>query len=137
MDLYRRAAAKFGTTVHPVGLGSPGFVADTDEAALETAWPYYKQAIERNGGRGLPLTRRDVAREITHGSLYMGSPETVAQKMARAIRTLGVGRVDMLYTLGSMPAADRLRSVELYGAEVIPRVRELLSAEGAPLRRSA
>jgi probable LLM family oxidoreductase len=130
-DLYRRAAEKFGTTAHPVGMHSPGFVADTDEAAAKIVWPHYKASRDRIGrDRGWPpVTARDFEREIAHGSLYLGSPETVARKMATAIRTLGVGRFDMIYTTGSTPAADRLRSVELYGSEVIPRVRELLAAD--------
>lgn len=131
LDLYRRAAEKFGTTAHPVGMHSPGFVADTDAAAAKIAWPHFKASRDRIGrDRGWPpVTPRDYEREIEHGSLYLGSPETVATKMAAAIRTLGVGRFDMIYTTGSTPAADRLRSVELYGTEVIPRVRELLAAD--------
>lgn len=131
VDLYRRGAEKFGTTPHPVGMHSPGFVAETDEAAARIAWPHFKASRDRIGrDRGWPpVTARDYEREIAHGSLYLGSPETVAQKMAKAIRALGVGRFDMIYTTGSTPAADRLRSVELYGTEVIPRVRELLAAD--------
>jgi hypothetical protein len=53
--------------------------------------------------------------------------------MAASIRALGVGRFDMIYTTGSTPSADRLRSVELYGTEVVPRVRELLAADAEPV----
>jgi probable LLM family oxidoreductase len=35
IDLYRRAAEQFGATAHPVGMHSPGFIADTDEEARE------------------------------------------------------------------------------------------------------
>src|SRR5690348_1829536 len=31
VDLYQRAAKEFGTVAHPVGMHSPGFVAETDE----------------------------------------------------------------------------------------------------------
>jgi probable LLM family oxidoreductase len=129
VDLYRRAAAQFGTTAHPVGMHSPGFVADTDEEAVETVWPRYRVNRDRIGAqRGWPPVRReDYEAEIASGSLYIGSPETVATRMAQAIRTLDVGRFDMIYTSGSIPAAARLRAVELYGSQVIPRVRELLA----------
>ena len=132
VDLYRRAAAQFGTTAHPVGMHSPGFVAETDREAAETVWPRYRVIRDRIGAqRGWPpITRDEYEGEIAHGSLYIGAPETVARKVAAAIRTLGVGRFDMIYTSGSTPARARLRSVELYGTEVIPRVRELLAAEG-------
>lgn len=131
VDLYRRAAGQFGTTAHPVGMHSPGFVADTDEEAAEILWPHFKASRDRIGAsRGWPpMTRAAFEADREGGSLYLGSPETVAQRMASAIRTLGVGRFDMIYTTGSVPAEARLRSVELYGREVIPRVRELLAAD--------
>ncbi|GAB3345388.1 hypothetical protein GCM10027300_03400 [Modestobacter lapidis] len=131
VDLYRRAAAQFGTPAHPVGMHSHGFVADTDEEAVETVWPHYRASRDRIGAqRGWsPVRRQDYEAEIASGSLYVGSSETVATRMAEAIRTLDVGRFDMVYTSGSTPAAARLRAMELYGSQVIPRVRELLAGD--------
>jgi probable LLM family oxidoreductase len=129
LDLYRRAAAQFGTTAHPVGMHSPGFVADTDEEAREVFWPRYRVIRDRIGAlRGWqPIRREEYDHDIEHGSLYIGSPETVARKMARAIAELDVGRFDLIYTGGSQPASARLRAVELYGTKVIPLVRDILS----------
>ncbi|MFI6247638.1 LLM class flavin-dependent oxidoreductase [Streptomyces sp. NPDC051016] len=129
IDLYQRAADQFGTTAHPVGMHSPGFIADTDEEARERHWPYYRVIRDRIGAqRGRPPVRaEEYAREIEHGSLYVGSPETVARKVARAIQSLGVGRFDLIYTSGNQPISARLRAVELYGTKVIPMVRELLA----------
>lgn len=131
VDLYRRAAGQFGTTAHPVGMHSPGFVADTDVEAAELLWPRFKVSRDRIGAsRGWPpVTRAAFDAEIAEGSLYVGSPETVARRIAEAVSTLDVGRFDMIYTTGSVPASARLRSVELYGREVIPRVRKLLAAD--------
>ena len=131
IDLYRRAAAQFGTTAHPVGMHSPGFIADTDEEARELLWPRYKVIRDRIGAlRGWPPIRREeFDHEIEHGSMYVGSPETVAQKMAQTLGALDVGRFDLIYTMGFLPAAARMRAVELYGSVVIPRVRELLAAQ--------
>ena len=128
LDLYRRAAAEFGTTTHPVGMHSPGFIADTDEQAREVFWPPYRVLHDRIGAtRGWPPIRReDYDREVENGSLYIGSPETVARKIARAVSDLGVGRFDLIYTAGSQPASARRRAVELYGTKVIPTVREIL-----------
>ena len=61
------------------------------------------------------------------GSLYVGSPETVAGKIATTARALGLSRFDMKYSHGTLPHRALVRSVELYGTQVIPRVRELLS----------
>ena len=87
VDLYRRAAEQFGTTAHPVGMHSPGFIADTDEEAKEIFFPHYKVMRDRIGAlRGWPpVPRAEFEHEVEHGSLYVGSPETVARKMARAI----------------------------------------------------
>ena len=130
VDLYRRAADQLGTVAHPVGMHSPGFVADTDEQAKELFYPRYKVIRDRIGAqRGWPpLRRSEFDHEVADGSLYIGSPETVARKMARAIRALGVGRFDMIYTAGSLPVSARLRAVELFGAKVLPMTRELLAA---------
>ncbi|MCI3222575.1 LLM class flavin-dependent oxidoreductase [Streptomyces sp. NP-1717] len=128
-DLYRRAAEQFGTTAHPVGMHSPGFVADTDEEARALHWPHYKIVRDTIGAlRGWPpVTRSEYETEVEHGSMYVGSPRTVARKMAAVIKQLGVGRFDLVYTSGAQPVSARLRAVELYGTEVIPMVRELLA----------
>ncbi|MFE7890495.1 LLM class flavin-dependent oxidoreductase [Streptomyces sp. NPDC057412] len=129
IDLYERATAQFGTTAHPVAMHSPGFVADTDEEAREAHWPGYRVIRDRIGAlRGWPSVRREeYEAEIAHGSMYVGSPETVARKIAAAVRTLQVGRFDLIYTSGSQSVSNRLRSVELYGTKVIPMVRDLLA----------
>ncbi|GGL01085.1 LLM class flavin-dependent oxidoreductase [Streptomyces flaveus] len=129
IDLYERATDKFGTTAHPVGMHSPGFIADTDEEARELHWPHYKVIRDRIGAlRGWPPVRKEeYEAEIEHGSLYIGSPETVARKMARAIKALGVGRFDLIYTTGAQPISARLRAVELYGTKVLPMVRDILA----------
>jgi probable LLM family oxidoreductase len=130
VDLYRRATAQLGTTAYPVGLHSPGFIADTDEEARELFYPGYKVVRDRIGAlRGWqPLRREEFEQEITTGSLYVGSPETVARRVADAISALDVGRFDLIYSAGgAMAASARLRAVELYGAKVIPMVRDMLS----------
>jgi probable LLM family oxidoreductase len=129
VELYRRAADQFGTTAFPVGMHSPGFIADTDEEARELFWPRYRVLRDRIGAlRGwAPIRRADFDADVEHGSLYIGSPETVARRIAGAVRDLGVGRFDMIYTAGSLPVSARLRAVELYGAKVVPMVRDLLA----------
>jgi probable LLM family oxidoreductase len=130
IDLYRRAAEQFGTTAHPVGMHSPGFIANTDEEARELHWPHYRVIRDRIGAlRGWPPIRREeYEKEIEHGSLYIGSPETVARKIAYAVKALGVGRFDLIYTAGAQPISARLRAVELYGTKVIPMVRDILGS---------
>lgn len=128
VDLYRQASQEFGHEALPVGLHSPGYIGDSDKEARDAAWPAY-QAFHHQVGktRGWPpVTREQYEHEIEHGSLYIGSPETVAQKIAQAIKDLDVRRFDLVYGLGTATATDRIKTVELYGKVVIPRVRELL-----------
>jgi probable LLM family oxidoreductase len=131
VDLYRQAATQFGTSSDDIGIHSPGFIADSDEAAAEIAWPAHKINFDRIGkSRGWPpMKREQFDQEVQHGSLYIGSPETVAKKMAATIRLLGVNRFDLVYGGGPMPVSARLRMIELYGTKVIPRIRELLSEQ--------
>jgi len=131
VDLYRRAAAQFNHTAHPIGVHSPGFIADTDEEAIETAFPLFKEAMDKVGAtRGWqPMTRQHFMNEVKGGSMYVGSVETVAQKIARTLKTLDARRFDLVYGFGPMKASARRHMIELYGREVIPRVRELLTED--------
>ena len=65
--------------------------------------------------------------EVATGSLYVGSPETVARRIAASVKALGVGRFDLIYTVGPQPISARTRAVELYGSKVAPMVRDILA----------
>jgi alkanesulfonate monooxygenase SsuD/methylene tetrahydromethanopterin reductase-like flavin-dependent oxidoreductase (luciferase family) len=108
---------------------SPGHLAETDEGAREELWPAYQVMRNRIGAeRGWsPTSRAEFDREIAAGSLYVGSPETVARKIAETMRALGASRFDLKYSNGTLRHELMLRSIELYGREVIPRVRRLLA----------
>jgi probable LLM family oxidoreductase len=132
-ELYKKAAAEFGTQAGMIGMHSPGFIAETDEKAVAIAWPNHKKNFDNIGKtRGwAPVTRQQFDYEVLHGSLYVGSPETVAKKIARSIKTLGVNRFDLVYGGGPMPADARMTMIKLYANEVIPRVKELLKKDEA------
>jgi alkanesulfonate monooxygenase SsuD/methylene tetrahydromethanopterin reductase-like flavin-dependent oxidoreductase (luciferase family) len=66
-------------------------------------------------------------REAEHGSLYVGSPETVARKIAATVTALGAARFQMKYSAGPLPHDKLMRSIELYGSKVMPLVREMLA----------
>jgi probable LLM family oxidoreductase len=129
VDLYHRALAQLDMPDLPVGAHSPGHIAETDEQAAEELWPDYKIMRDRIGAeRGWgPMGREEYEQEIAHGSLYVGSPETVAQKIASTAKALGLARFDLKYSAGPLPHETLMRSIELYGSTVIPRVRELLA----------
>ncbi|WP_332117225.1 LLM class flavin-dependent oxidoreductase [Azorhizobium caulinodans] len=128
-ELYRRALEEARQPVLPLGVHSPGYIADTDEAAKEEMFGPYKTMRDRIGAeRGWPPMGRDeFEREVSHGSLYVGSPETVARKIATTAKALGLDRFDLKYSGGPIPHAGQMRCVELYGTKVIPMVRDMLA----------
>jgi len=133
VELYHRALAESGHEPLPVAVHSPGFVAATDEEAAEIVWPHARDMHNRIGAeRGWPkYTRGRFESDINHGALHLGSPETVARKIARTVRALGIQRFDLKYTNGTIPHEHMATAIELYGTQVIPRVRELLAEQSA------
>lgn len=131
VDLYQRAAQQFGQPNHPLGMHSHGVIADTEEEAYEIAYEYIKGAMDTIGKeRGwAPMNRQRFDFEVEHGSYYVGTPETVAQKIARMIKAVGVQRFDLIYGIGGHKQKDRFKTIQLYGEKVIPRVKEILSNE--------
>ncbi|MBL3699045.1 LLM class flavin-dependent oxidoreductase [Leucobacter luti] len=132
-ELYRSTQDELGREQMPLGVHSPGHIAASDEEAREQLWPHFRANRDRIGAeRGWPATTRaEFDREADAGSLYVGSPETVARRIASTVSTLGATRFDLKYANGTMPHALLMQSIELYGTEVIPRVRELLRDESA------
>ena len=129
VELFHQALAQLGQPVQPVGVHSHGYIAETDAQAWEELWPHWKASRDRIGAeRGWPpAQRRDFEREIEGGSLYAGAPETVARRIAATVKTLGLARFEMKYSAGTLPHERMMRSIELYGGQVVPMVRDLLA----------
>ena len=127
VELYHRALAPSGAVL-PVGVHSPGFVGESDAGARETLFPAFKAMRDRIGAeRGWPPMRREeFEAEADGGSLYVGSAETVAGRIAATVAALGLQRFSLKYSAGPLPHAALMRSIELYGTKVIPLVREML-----------
>lgn len=126
--LYRDSLMKFGHKELPVSIHSPGHIAETDDEAFEQLWPHYAANFGRLGrerGWGA-VDINHYIQEVNHGSLYVGSPETVARKIHHAITSVGAARFDMKYVSGPLPHELAMKSIELYATEVAPRVEKLL-----------
>ena len=138
--LFHLALERFGRPPLPIGVHSPGHVADTDEKAREEFWPRYLQIITRvaeTRGFAIP-TEESFAFEVgPRGALYVGSPDTVAQKIATNLTALGANRFDLKYGMGGLSHEALMRNIELYGTQVIPRVRELLAQQTGPESKEA
>lgn len=128
-ELFGRALEKFGRPPLPVMVHSPGHVAATDEQAQAEFWPRWRDimtAMAPVRGFAVP-TRQSFEREAgPQGALYVGSPETVAQKIAGNLRVLGATRFDLKYGMPGLTHDQLMTNIDLYGRRVIPRVRELL-----------
>lgn len=130
VDLYHRALDEFGRPPLPVGVHSPGHVAPSDDEAREELWPHFREARNRIGAeRGWGPTSREEFDRLAGpaGALYVGSPETVARKIAATARALDLTRFDLKYSAGTLPHSAKVRSIELLGTEVRPLVDELLA----------
>lgn len=132
VDLYHRSLASFGhTEAMPVGIHSPGHIADTDAQAWDELYPAMEANRNAIGAeRGWPpYSRLQFQHDIgAEGAVYAGSPETVARKIAATMKTLGATRFDLKYANGTLSHAKLMRSIELYGTKVAPLVSEMLSA---------
>jgi probable LLM family oxidoreductase len=134
-DLFRRSLGELGKPPLPIAVHSPGHVAATDAEAKNEIWPHYEKMMTRIGAeRGWqPMTRAHFEREAgPDGALCVGSPETVAAKIASTVKTLGLARFNLKYSAGTLPHDALMKSIELYGTRVIPLVREMV---GVPVAR--
>jgi probable LLM family oxidoreductase len=128
-DLYRRALSELGKPEQRVGVHSPGYVAATDERAVEEFVPHFVPYMNKLGRerRWAPMTREQALGQLgPDGAVYCGSPETVAAKIVDTVRLLGVSRFQLKYSFGTLPHEQRMSCIRLYAEEVVPRVREQL-----------
>ncbi len=131
VDLYQRALEKFQKPALPVGVHAPGHVAATDAQAREELWPHFLDQRTRIGAeRGWPPPSRA---QFDHeagpdGAIFVGSPQTVADKIVRTAKTLHLSRFDLKYSNGAMPVEQLHSSIELIGKVVAPQVRERLNS---------
>jgi probable LLM family oxidoreductase len=136
VELHRRAAAEAGHGDVPVSINSHGFVAETGKRAIELSYPSAAAAMNRIGReRGWPpLTRADYEAAATlRGANFVGSPEQVAEKILFQHELFRHDRFLLQLSVGTMPHADMLRAIELFGTEVAPVVRaELARRAPAP-----
>jgi probable LLM family oxidoreductase len=125
---YRRA----GGTV--LGLNSHGYIAETTQQAMDEYYPTFAAMMTRIGReRGWPpMTREQYAFLCSpEGALFVGDPETVAEKIIRQHELFGHDRFLVSLGHGSMPRDKVLRSIELFGTRVAPIVHEALEREPA------
>lgn len=129
-DLYRQAGERSGHTGLPMSINSHGFIAETREEAIEDSFIPFKTMMDRIGReRGWPeMTRAqfDASCEL-EGANFIGTPAEVTEKILHQHRIFNHDRLLIQFTVGTMPHEKVLRSIELFGTEVAPVVREKLA----------
>jgi alkanesulfonate monooxygenase SsuD/methylene tetrahydromethanopterin reductase-like flavin-dependent oxidoreductase (luciferase family) len=128
IELYRQAFERLGRPTQPIGVHSTGYVADTDDQAREEFWTDYKRFRDRIGAeRGWPpIDRAKFVVEADRGALYVGSPDSIARKIAKTAEALKISRFDLKYSVGAIGHDKLKRSIELFGRKVVPKVRDML-----------
>jgi probable LLM family oxidoreductase len=128
-ELHRKASQVAGRGRLPLGINSHGYVAPTPQAAAGEFFPPYAEMMTAIGReRGWPpMQRADFdALRTRRGALVVGSPEEVVDKILFQHELFGHERFLMQTSVGSIPHAQVLRSIELLGTEVAPAVRAAL-----------
>ena len=128
VELHRDAAEQAGHDPLPhVSINSHGYIADTSQRALDESFPYAASMMNKIGrerGWG-PMTRLDYDGAATlRGANFVGSPAEVIEKILFQYGIFRHDRFLVQFTVGSMPHDRIMRSIELLGTEVAPKVRE-------------
>ncbi|NTI23025.1 LLM class flavin-dependent oxidoreductase [Rhizobium rhizogenes] len=142
VDLYREAArradqdqAKLKTSINV-----HGFVADTTEAAADQFYGPQAEVMNRIGReRGWGPTSRTQFDQLRgpHGALFVGNPETVAEKIVAHHKLFKNDRFLLQMAIGTMPHDQIMRGIELYGTKVAPLVRKALTEQGGEAKAIA
>lgn len=126
--VYKAAAQSAGHDLDKmtVAIHSWGYVAETDEEAQREYYPStessYNQLAQE---RGWPKYSMDTyMSEIQHGALFVGSPETVANKIIKTAESLDLNRFMLHLPMGSMQHDLTMKSIRLLGEKVKPIVDE-------------
>jgi probable LLM family oxidoreductase len=127
-ELHRRAALQSGHEPAPaLSINSHGYIASTTQAAADESFGPFATMMDRLGReRGWrPMTRQDFdASRTLRGANFIGSPPEVVEKILFQHEIFRHERFLLQMTVGSMPHARTMRSIELFGTEVAPAVRD-------------
>ncbi|MBB5754586.1 LLM class flavin-dependent oxidoreductase [Prosthecomicrobium pneumaticum] len=136
IGLYRDAARRAGNDPAglPVGINGHGFIAEDSQAAADIAFPPFAETMTRIGReRGWPPHTRgqfEASRRL-RGALFVGSPAEVTEKILFQHELFGHDRFMMQMSVGTLPHRALMRSIELFGTEVMPAVRKALAGKAA------
>ncbi len=135
-DLYRQSAEKAGVdpSTLKTSINVHGFVHDTVQSAADIFYAPQAVVMDRIGReRGWGPTNRaqfDASRG-PRGALFVGDPETVAEKIVAMHGIFKNDRFLLQMAIGPMPHIEIMRGIELYGTKVAPLVRQALTEKAS------
>jgi probable LLM family oxidoreductase len=132
VDLYREAARRTGhdPATLPVSINSHGYIADTSRQAADEAFPPYLDVMGRIGrerGWSPPTRARFEEERSKRGALFVGDPQEVIDKILWEHTLFAHQRFLLQMSVGTMPHAKIMHSIELLGDVVAPAVRKALA----------
>ncbi len=110
-----------------VGVHSHTFLADSKQELLDHYFPYYAAQMDRIGkDRGWsPYTKMQFQGGMSpEGALFMGDPSQVIDKIIATIEMFGLTRFVAHIDVGGPTHKEMMKTIELYGTEVLPEVRK-------------
>jgi probable LLM family oxidoreductase len=130
-ELHRQAAREAGHAPPPLSINSHGYIADTAEQAVAESYAPFAAMMDKIGReRGWrPMTPQDFdAGRTLRGANFVGSPQDVIDKILFQHEIFGHQRFLIQFSVGTLPHDQVMRSIELFGTEVAPAVRERLGS---------
>ncbi|HLT07901.1 MAG TPA: LLM class flavin-dependent oxidoreductase [Cyclobacteriaceae bacterium] len=129
IDLYKETAQRAGRRLEDLrfGINNHFYVTEDSQIAGNEFYPYYSAMMNRVGkDRGWPpLTRQqfEFARS-PRGALMVGSVQQVIDKILYEHELFGFTRFMAQASVGHVPHAMTMKSIELFGTKVAPAVKK-------------
>lgn len=131
IKLYRKAAENAGRDPQrlPLGINNHFYVGSDSRKAADEFYPYYAKMMNRVGReRGWPPLSREMFEysRSPDGALMVGSVQETAEKILREHELFGNTRFLAQASVGNVPHALVMKSIELFGSQVVPLVKKAL-----------
>jgi probable LLM family oxidoreductase len=127
VELYRKTSAAAGHSRLPLAVHSHGYISEDSQQAADEFFPSYAYVMSNIGReRGWPPTTRAQfeAGRSKQGALLVGSPQQVIDKILFEKELFGLDRFLLHVSVGTMPHAQIMHSIELFGTQVAPVIRK-------------
>ncbi len=129
-DIHARGASENNHPKQKLSINSHGFIAETSRAAKDSAFPAFKQTMDKLGReRGWPPMSREQFEDSTtlEGANFVGSPQEVIDKIMYQYEIFNHDRFLMQMSVGSITHKKMMKSIELFATEVAPVIRKYTS----------